>query len=77
MLSVTLLTLSSQGSTIVGFDAQPVQPKLSILDKSLARRLKWVHGNLYCSHLSISDVSAYPILSDLMDYLFWTVSLTS
>ncbi|KAF8440421.1 hypothetical protein L210DRAFT_3479880 [Boletus edulis BED1] len=35
-----------QGSTVVGFDVQSVQPKLSILDKNLARRLKWVHGNL-------------------------------
>ncbi|KAF8554630.1 hypothetical protein OG21DRAFT_1440054 [Imleria badia] len=35
-----------QGSTIVGFDVLPVQPKLGILDKSLSRRLKWVHGNV-------------------------------
>ncbi|KAG9314984.1 hypothetical protein JVU11DRAFT_4093 [Chiua virens] len=35
-----------QGSTVVGFDVQSVQPKLRILDKNLSRRLKWVHGNL-------------------------------
>ena len=46
-----------QGSTIVGFDVNPVQPKLSMLDKSLARRLKWVHGNLYGSQLPVLDPS--------------------
>lgn len=73
-----LLTRSSQGSTIVGFDVQPVQPKLGILDKNLSRRLKWVHGNLYCARLSVSDVPAHILstLSDLMDCLFWMVSLT-
>ncbi|KAF9223770.1 hypothetical protein BS17DRAFT_880364 [Gyrodon lividus] len=35
-----------QGSIVVGFDVLSTQPKLSILDKSLSRRLKWVHGNL-------------------------------
>ncbi|KIJ13452.1 hypothetical protein PAXINDRAFT_100698 [Paxillus involutus ATCC 200175] len=35
-----------QGSMVVGFDAVSRQPRLSILDKNLSRRLKWVHGNL-------------------------------
>jgi len=65
-----------QGSTIVGFDVQPVQPKLGILDKSLSRRLKWVHGNLYGSQLPVPDVSAYTIPLDSMDCRFLTVSLT-
>lgn len=65
-----------QGSTIVGFDVQPVQPKLGILDKSLSRRLKWVHGNLYGSQLPVPDVSVHTILSDSMDCHFLTVNLT-
>ncbi|KIK93611.1 hypothetical protein PAXRUDRAFT_828798 [Paxillus rubicundulus Ve08.2h10] len=35
-----------QGSMVVGFDVVSRQPKLSLLDKNLSRRLKWVHGNL-------------------------------
>ncbi|KAG6371757.1 hypothetical protein JVT61DRAFT_9109 [Boletus reticuloceps] len=59
-----------QGSTVVGFDVQSVQPKLSILDKNLARRLKWVHGNLYCTHLHILAVSAHAIFIRLDGLLF-------
>ena len=46
MLAVHLHSVSFQGSTIVGFDVQAVQPKLNLLEKSLARRLRWVQGNL-------------------------------
>ena len=65
-----------QGSTIVGFDVQPVQPKLGILDKSLARRLKWVHGNLYGSQLPVLAGSIHTSLSDSTDCRFLTVNLT-
>ncbi|KAH7924284.1 hypothetical protein BV22DRAFT_1091159 [Leucogyrophana mollusca] len=35
-----------QGSTVVGFDIQASQPKWNILEKNLAKRIKWVQGNL-------------------------------
>ncbi|KAH7884447.1 hypothetical protein F5I97DRAFT_1937885 [Phlebopus sp. FC_14] len=35
-----------QGSVVVGFDVEKVQPKFHLLDRGIARRLKWVHGNL-------------------------------
>lgn len=52
-----ILTVSDfflQSSTIVGYDVldvQPSQPTFYTLDrhKDLARRVKWVHGNLYAS----------------------------
>lgn len=49
--------VDSQGSTIVGFDAQLVQPKLTILDKSLSCRLKWIHGNMCGFYLPDPDIA--------------------
>lgn len=38
-----------QTSTFIGFDVKDIQPKLQDLDpyKDIARRVQWVHGNLY------------------------------
>jgi len=35
-----------QGSTVVGFDIESTQPRSNVLEKSVARRLKWVQGNV-------------------------------
>ncbi|OAX42488.1 hypothetical protein K503DRAFT_347343 [Rhizopogon vinicolor AM-OR11-026] len=35
-----------QGSTVVGFDIEPMQPRFNVLEKSVSRRLKWVQGNV-------------------------------
>lgn len=35
-----------QGSRVVGFDIERMQPPLDVLEKSVSRRLKWVQGNL-------------------------------
>lgn len=45
-------TSVQQKSTIVGLDVMDVQPNLSTLEpyKDLARRIKWVHINLYAMY---------------------------
>ncbi|KAH7913582.1 hypothetical protein BJ138DRAFT_1145796 [Hygrophoropsis aurantiaca] len=35
-----------QGSTVVGFDIEALQPKWNILEKSVSRRIRWVQGNV-------------------------------
>ncbi|KAF9243404.1 hypothetical protein BU15DRAFT_86381 [Melanogaster broomeanus] len=54
------LGLQWQGTVVVGFDVVAKQPKLSLLDKSLSRRLKWVHGNL---------LDGLPFLDGQFDYV--------
>ncbi|KAG1905449.1 uncharacterized protein F5891DRAFT_1009359 [Suillus fuscotomentosus] len=35
-----------QGSIVVGFDIERMQPGFNVLEKSVSRRLRWVQGNL-------------------------------
>jgi hypothetical protein len=65
ILEISFL-IHPQSSTIFGFDIQDIQPRPCVLNlhKDLARRIKWVHGNLYVSYNTM-------IPEFYSDYVWW------